>query len=96
VELKVTGLRAISRAAGALPFEIVDAARSEAEVAAAAERGEVLPTVSQDVRLDNRVLDLRTPANQGIFRIQHGISQVTGGGGGEGAGCDGGCGCGCG
>lgn len=26
--------------------------------------------VSQEVRLDNRILDLRTEANQGIFRIQ--------------------------
>jgi aspartyl-tRNA synthetase len=46
------------------------------EVAAAAERGEVLATVSQDVRLDNRVLDLRTPANQAIFKLQNGVCQV--------------------
>ena len=26
----------------------------------------------QDTRLDNRVIDLRTPANQAIFRIQVG------------------------
>ena len=61
---------------GSLPFEIVDAARSEAEVAAAAEKGEVLSTVSQDIRLDNRVLDLRTPANQAIFKLQSAVGQV--------------------
>ncbi|CAK9303519.1 unnamed protein product [Gordionus sp. m RMFG-2023] len=31
------------------------------------------PVVNQDTRLDNRVIDLRTPANQAIFRIQAGI-----------------------
>eukprot|EP00877_Chromochloris_zofingiensis_P010012 jgi/Chrzof1/5264/Cz15g19140.t1 len=75
VELKVTSIRCISRAA-ALPFEIADAARSEADVAAAEERGEKLVTVSQDVRLDNRYLDLRTPANQAIFRVQHAVCQL--------------------
>ena len=29
-----------------------------------------LPTVGQDVRLDNRIIDLRTVANQAIFRLQ--------------------------
>jgi aspartyl-tRNA synthetase len=48
----------------------------QAEVAAAAEKGEVLPTVSQDVRLDNRALDLRTPANQAIFKLQSAVCQV--------------------
>ena len=33
------------------------------------------PTVTQKLRLDNRVLDLRTIANQGIFRIQSKIGQ---------------------
>jgi aspartyl-tRNA synthetase len=49
----------------------------QAEVAAAAEKGEVLSTVSQDVRLDNRALDLRTPANQAIFKLQSAVCQVT-------------------
>lgn len=48
----------------------------QADVAAAEERGEKLVTVSQDVRLDNRYLDLRTPANQAIFRVQHAVCQV--------------------
>lgn len=38
VELACTGIRAISRS-GLLPFEITDAARSEEEVRAAAEKG---------------------------------------------------------
>lgn len=32
--------------------------------------GEQLVRVNQDTRLNYRVLDMRTPANQGIFRIQ--------------------------
>ncbi len=75
MELQVRSIKVVSRAA-ALPFEVVDAARSDAEVASAAERGEVLVTVSQDSRLDNRFLDLRTPANQAIFRLQSAVCQV--------------------
>ncbi|GIL88257.1 hypothetical protein Vretimale_14134 [Volvox reticuliferus] len=75
VELQVTAIHAVSRAA-ALPFELVDASRSEEEVRAAAERGEILPTVGQDLRLDNRFLDLRTPANQAIFRVQSAVCQL--------------------
>merc|ERR1712192_393540 len=32
--------------------------------------------VNQDVRLDNRVLDLRTPTNQAIFRLEAGVCQL--------------------
>ena len=39
-------------------------------------RGEKMATVSRDVRLDNRVIDLRTPANQAIFRLQAAVGRV--------------------
>merc|ERR1712012_1413595 len=32
--------------------------------------------VNQDTRLDNRVLDLRTPTNQAIFRLEAGVCQL--------------------
>lgn len=32
--------------------------------------------VNQDTRLDNRVLDLRTPANQAIFRLESGVCKL--------------------
>lgn len=32
--------------------------------------------VNQDTRLDNRVLDLRTPANQAIFRLEAGVCKL--------------------
>lgn len=46
VELSVTAIRVVSRAAP-LPFEVTDAARSAEAVRKAAEAGEVLPTVGQ-------------------------------------------------
>lgn len=35
-----------------------------------------LAGVNQDTRLDNRILDLRTPANQAIFRLEAGVCQL--------------------
>lgn len=75
VELHVTSIHCVSRSA-VLPFEVTDAARSTEAVKKAAEAGEVLPTVGQDVRLDNRFIDLRTPANQAIFRVQSAVCQL--------------------
>jgi hypothetical protein len=65
VELSVERIYAVSMAMPRLPLQVEDASRSEAEVEA---KG--LARVSQSVRLDNRVIDLRTAASQGIFRMQ--------------------------
>ena len=46
-----------------------DALRNENEK----QKDESMPIVALKTRLDNRVLDLRTPANQAIFRIQSGV-----------------------
>lgn len=35
-----------------------------------------MATVNRDTRLDNRQIDLRTAANQAIFRVQSGVSQL--------------------
>ncbi|KAG1671000.1 hypothetical protein FOA52_014242 [Chlamydomonas sp. UWO 241] len=75
VELHVNYIKVVSRSA-ILPFEIADAARSDADVVAAEARGEKMATVSQDTKLDNRFLDLRTPANQAIFKVQSGVCQL--------------------
>jgi aspartyl-tRNA synthetase len=61
-------------AAAAVPMPVSSC--HQADIAAAAEKGELLASVSQDIRLDNRVLDLRTPANQAIFKLQHAVCQV--------------------
>lgn len=75
VEVHVTSIHCISRAE-VLPFEISDAARSEEEIKQAEDAGELKARVSQDVRLNGRYIDLRTPANQAIFKIQSGVCQL--------------------
>jgi len=65
VELNVTRIYCITKAQTRLPLQLEDAGRSDAEI----ERLK-LPRVDQNTRLDNRVIDLRTAANQAIFRIQ--------------------------
>ncbi|MCI27467.1 aspartate-tRNA ligase cytoplasmic-like, partial [Trifolium medium] len=70
VEIQVSKLYCVSKAVPTLPINIEDAARSEVEIEKAIQAGEQLVRVNQDTRLNFRVLDLRTPANQGIFRIQ--------------------------
>ena len=52
-----------------LPFELADAARSK-EAQQSAGEDEMTGTVDQDTRLNVRYLDLRTAANQAIFRVQ--------------------------
>jgi aspartyl-tRNA synthetase len=32
--------------------------------------------VKQDIRLNNRIIDLRVPANQAIFKIQSGVCRL--------------------
>lgn len=72
-ELHVTAIRCVSRA-DALPFEVVDASRSEQQLRAADTQ---LVTVAVDTRLENRCIDLRTPANQAIFTLQSKVCQVS-------------------
>lgn len=74
-ELKCVSIKCVSRA-GPLPFDVVDASRSEEEVAAAAAEGKLLATVSQDTRLDGRVVDLRVPTSQAIFTIQSAVCSL--------------------
>mmetsp|Transcript_41566 Transcript_41566/g.97272 ORF Transcript_41566/g.97272 Transcript_41566/m.97272 type:complete len:531 (-) Transcript_41566:528-2120(-) len=77
VELQLREVRCVSRADPVLPFQMEDALRPEAaetDVGAydattessAAEGGRV----GQEMRLNYRWIDLRTPANQAIFRIE--------------------------
>lgn len=62
--------------AQALPFSIEDASRSEAEIEKGEAEGLQYSRVSLPTRLDNRVMDLRTPTNQAIFRMQSGVCQL--------------------
>uniref|UniRef100_A0A7N0U771 aspartate--tRNA ligase n=1 Tax=Kalanchoe fedtschenkoi TaxID=63787 RepID=A0A7N0U771_KALFE len=78
VEIQVRKIYGVSRAVPNLPINIEDAARSEEEIQKALEAGEQLVKVNQDTRLNYRVLDLRTPANQAIFRIEFEVADFFG------------------
>ena len=71
VEISVDRIYCISRAE-ALPLQLDDLCRSEAELAADPKAVRVL----LETRLSNRVVDLRTKCNQGILRIQSGVCQL--------------------
>lgn len=70
-----------------LPFQLEDASRKVLDQAAEdgqqssatveeSKEGQKLAVVKQDVRLNNRVIDLRVPTNQAIFRLQSGVCQI--------------------
>ncbi|XP_063237483.1 aspartate--tRNA ligase, cytoplasmic [Bacillus rossius redtenbacheri] len=73
VELHALQFFVVSAARSQLPLLIEDASRpvkDEEELEGLNIR------VNQDTRLDNRVLDLRTPANQAIFRLEAGVCRL--------------------
>ncbi|CAH2084217.1 unnamed protein product [Euphydryas editha] len=71
VELAARQLWRVSAARAQLPLLVEDAARQETD-----DPEGLKIRVNQDTRLDNRVLDLRTPANQAIFRIEAGVCRL--------------------
>eukprot|EP00934_Nitzschia_sp_Nitz4_P000884 Nitzschia sp. Nitz4//scaffold271_size25734//660//2601//NITZ4_008302-RA/size25734-snap-gene-0.21-mRNA-1//1//CDS//3329545203//884//frame0 len=79
VEIQIASFYCVSKCKKALPFLMDDACRpdekKESDVGENIEDEEVKRAdgsivVSQKLRLDNRWIDLRTPANQAIFRIE--------------------------
>ncbi|XP_027200696.2 aspartyl-tRNA synthetase [Dermatophagoides pteronyssinus] len=70
VECSVQKIFVVSAAEPMLPLLIDDASRPEHELV------DGLSTVNQDVRLDNRVLDLRTATNQAIFKLEAGVVHI--------------------
>ncbi|XP_050311608.1 aspartate--tRNA ligase, cytoplasmic isoform X2 [Anthonomus grandis grandis] len=70
VELVAKELWVVSASQPQLPLQIEDASRAENEETSLNIR------VNQDTRLDNRVLDLRTAANQAIFRLEGGVCRL--------------------
>ncbi|GMS90097.1 hypothetical protein PENTCL1PPCAC_12272, partial [Pristionchus entomophagus] len=65
-ELHAIQVFVVSSAEPRLPLQIEDASRGEHDASG-------LSGVNLDTRLDNRVLDLRTPTAQAIFAIQAGV-----------------------
>lgn len=90
VELQVQEFWGVNKSTPMLPFQIEDASRRVLDQAAEDGKaegkkdeeskdepaGEKLAVVKQDVRLNNRVIDLRVPTNQAIFRLQSGVCQL--------------------
>lgn len=72
MEVHIKEVFVISAAKPQLPLQIEDAARSIGE----ADETALNIRVNQDTRLDNRVLDLRTPANQAIFKVEAGVCKL--------------------
>lgn len=71
VELLVKQVWVVSASVEKLPLQIEDASRRVNE-----DDEGTFARVNQDVRLDNRILDLRTPANNAIFRIEAGVCSL--------------------
>jgi len=71
VELHVKQVWVVSASDPQLPLQIEDAGRKITE-----EDEGNFARVNQDTRLDNRVLDLRTPTNQAIFKLEAGVCQL--------------------
>uniref|UniRef100_A0A1B6H532 Aspartate--tRNA ligase, cytoplasmic n=1 Tax=Homalodisca liturata TaxID=320908 RepID=A0A1B6H532_9HEMI len=72
VEIHVQEIWIVSEAKSQLPLLIEDAARPVKDD----DQEGLNIKVNQDTRLDNRILDLRTPANQAIFRLEAGVCRL--------------------
>ncbi len=89
VELHIKKIYCVSRSHPTLPFQLDDASRAiqkgEVEMEnydnvqqkeEEEKKDDQQITVGLKTRLDNRVIDLRTKANQAIFRVQSGVCQL--------------------
>ncbi|XP_022204760.2 aspartate--tRNA ligase, cytoplasmic [Nilaparvata lugens] len=76
IELHIVEAWVVSAAKSQLPLLIEDASRPIKDENEEEEIEGLNIRVSQDTRLDNRVLDLRTPANQAIFRLEAGVCKL--------------------
>lgn len=72
-ELVASQVWVVSTSATPLPLQIEDASRPEK---VGEEDDGLKIKVNQDTRLDNRILDLRTPTNQAIFRLEAGVCRL--------------------
>jgi aspartyl-tRNA synthetase len=76
IELQIDRIHTVSRAESNLPFQIEDAARSENDIELSQSTDRPYPRLGQEIRLDNRWIDLRVPANNAILRIQSAVCQL--------------------
>lgn len=76
VELQMQRAYCVSRSVQPLPFLMADARRSEAEIIGSEGSDRPFVRVLPELRLDNRWLDLRVPANNAILRLKAAVSQL--------------------
>lgn len=77
VEVMVSEVWLLDKADFRLPFQYEDAARRLPDNYQEGSDDSQFSTVNQDTRLNNRVLDLRTPANQAIVRLNSKFSHFV-------------------
>lgn len=75
-ELQIKKFIVVSRSSNVLPFQLEDATRKVIREGEEESTVDGLPTVKLNTRLDNRYIDMRTPANQAIFKIQSGVCML--------------------
>ncbi|KAF9513661.1 hypothetical protein BS47DRAFT_1372465 [Hydnum rufescens UP504] len=76
-EIILQKIHLISGIEGRLPFTLEDAARTAEEYEERdAEGNKVYNSVGLETRLNNRVLDLRTPISQAVFSVQSGVTSL--------------------
>ncbi len=79
LEIHIERIYMVSEAAQQLPMQVKDAMRAPPE-AGSLEEGQVdaegTPIVTLNTRLNNRILDLRTPSNQAIFAVNSGVCEL--------------------
>ena len=76
VEIQIDRVCGVSKVNPILPFLVEDAARSEAEIESSQDTDRPYPRLGQELRLDHRWLDLRTPANNAIMQLKSAICQL--------------------
>ncbi len=78
LELKITSFHVISRASGHVPFTVYSAQKLHAiaDDESDDDAEALLALVSDRVRLSHRIMDLRCPTSQAIFRINSGICNI--------------------
>jgi aspartyl-tRNA synthetase len=76
VELQMDRAYVVSESQATLPFLLADAQRGEKEIEASQETDRPYVRVLPELRLDNRWLDLRVPANNGIMRVQSAVCRI--------------------
>lgn len=79
LEIHIERIYMVSEAAQQLPMQVKDAMKAPPE-AGSQEEGQTdaegTPVVTLNTRLNNRILDLRTPSNQAIFTINSGVCEL--------------------